>query len=192
MIETYHLIFQISLGVSIALLVILLIYCIVFRVGYAISWLTGRAKKKEMRDYNPNAVAKVSKKPKKVKKSLDSTPYSDVKRSESAYIQSEGIPTNSEHRATVQKGPLKTSAIGTDIFEEPPKIKPGTDIFDEPQKQSLETDIFSEESTCKSNSPGTDIFEEDDEEDIFLSVGNVINDTKTDFIGTDILDDTAM
>lgn len=207
MIGTYHLIFQITLVISIVLLIALIIYCIVFRVGYAISWLTGYSKKKEMRNYNPSeASAELKKQPKKA--DAPRKKQRQVIESEGSFAV--GVPSKPQSNETSKKPAPKSNVAfagsGTDVFDEVAEVQSNTDVFSMEEKDSIPTgtDIF-EEITEPQKS--TDIFEVEDEPvektqsssgtDIFEEPSPTRRDTEIFFPeeisnttpGTEILDD---
>lgn len=205
MISTYHTIFLAALVVSIVLLLLLILYIPVFHVFYAIGWLSGLSKRKEMQSYDENGMSAATRAVGKKTKSSKGKPEISFELSASAaspvFEESPGKASKLEKLSrenTGKSSQVKESATGqfaesiTEHFEE----SSGTDLFSEnPAADTVDnqrcTDIFSETSagageTVEETSRGTNIFaEEDYGTDIFAETAG----DDSEYCGTDILSD---
>lgn len=198
MISTYHVLFLVALAASVVFLVLLLIYIPVFHVPHAILWLTGIAKRKEMRSYSKSGMSVTGSRDlkKKKKKPEPVTPPAPGKALENLQtgknqeessrvkesITEEFTDKTGAYSGTnlfyEESGSISDKNSGTDIFSE---NDAGTDIFTE-DEQSRETDLFDDKDPVPEEN-GTDLFEETEEIDLFEEERTVLP------RGTDLFED---
>lgn len=199
MISTYHVLFLVALAASVVFLVLLLIYIPVFHVPHAILWLTGIAKRKEMRSYSKSGMSvtgsrdlkKKKKKPESVTppaSGIASENLQDGKNEEESSRAKESTTEeftdktegySSTNLFYEESGNVSDKNSGTDIFSE---NDAGTDIFTEEDEQSRETDLFDDKDPVPEGN-GTDLFEETEEIDLFKEERTVLP------RGTDLFED---
>lgn len=197
MISTYHVLFLVALAASVVFLVLLLIYIPVFHVPHAILWLTGIAKRKEMRSYSESGMSvsrdfkKKKKKPESVAppaSGIASENLQDGKNEEESSRAKESTTEeftdktegySSTNLFYEESGNVSDKNSGTDIFSE---NDAGTDIFTEEDEQSRETDLFDDKDPVPEEN-GTDLFEETKGTDLFEEERTVLP------RGTDLFED---
>ena len=198
MISTYHVLFLVALAASVVFLVLLLIYIPVFHVPHAILWLTGIAKRKEMRSYSKSGMSVTGSRDlkKKKKKPEPVTPPAPGKALENLQTGKNQEESSRAKESTTEEFTDKTEGYsstnlfyeesgnvsdknsGTDIFSE---NDAGTDIFTE-DEQSRETDLFDDKDPVPEEN-GTDLFEETKGTDLFEEERTVLP------RGTDLFED---